>query len=178
MGASALVGLGTLGLEDAEDLDDPAHQQALLVDLDPHPGRRREDDVIAGLNRHLHTGLLPPVEPGPDGQDDPLLRRRIVSPGGHDEPGPSHPILVELLDHDLIEERPKLMPNGPHGVMPGPRIHAVEDIRALGTRAAEFFHTQVLFNDITQGTIPQCPLPRLEFVPPQGPKSNLELIWG
>jgi hypothetical protein len=51
-----------------------------------------------------------------------------MSPGGNDEPGPAHPILIELLDHDLIKERPKLMPNGLNGLMPGPRIHAVEDI--------------------------------------------------
>jgi hypothetical protein len=100
-----------------------------------------------------------------------------MGPGGNDEPGPAHPILIELLDHDLIEERPKLMPNGLNGLPPGARIHAIEDIQALGTRAAEFCHTQALFNDSTQGTIPAWPLPRLEFVPPQGPKSNLELIW-
>jgi hypothetical protein len=151
--ASALFGLGTGRLEDAEELDHPAHEQPLLVDLDPDAGRRGKDDVITGLNGHLDAGLLPPVEPGPDGEHDPLLGRRVVCAGRDDEPGPPHPILIELLDHDLIEQRPKVMPHGLNGLPPGLRIHGVEDIQAPGTHPAEICHTRVLSNDSTEGNV-------------------------
>ena len=29
--------------------------------------------------------------------------------GRDDQPGPPHPVLVELLDHDLVEQRPQLV---------------------------------------------------------------------
>jgi hypothetical protein len=41
--------------------------------------------VIARLNRHVDTGGLPPVEPRSDGEDDSLLRWRLVDALWHDE---------------------------------------------------------------------------------------------
>jgi hypothetical protein len=103
MTASALLGLGSGRLEHTEELNDPAHEEPFLVDLDPHAGRCREYDVIAWVHRHLDPGLLPPVEPRPNREHDPLLRRWVVSARRDDEAGPPHPIRIELLDHDLVE---------------------------------------------------------------------------
>src|SRR4051794_12324644 len=154
---SALVGLGGGRLEDAQELDHPAHEQALLVDLDPNPGGGGKHHVVTGLHRHLDPGLLPPVEPGADGEHDPLLGRRVVGPGRYDEPGPAHPVLIELLDHHLIEQRPKVVANRLNGLPFGPRIHAAEDNRALVPHSPDICHTQVLFNDGTQGKLPGMP---------------------
>jgi hypothetical protein len=60
-----------------------------------------------------------------------------VSPGRDDEPGPAHPVLIELLDHNLIEQRPKLMPNRLNRLPPGPSIHGAEDNRALAAISAQ-----------------------------------------
>jgi hypothetical protein len=62
--------------------------------------------VVADLDRHLHPGTRPPVEPRPDREHDPLFGRRLVGAGRDDQPGAPHPVGVELLDHDLVEERP------------------------------------------------------------------------
>ena len=69
-----------------------------------------------GCDRHLDSRLRPPVEPGPDGQHDPLFGRRLVSAGRDDQPGAPHPVLVELLDHDLVEQRPQLVADRLGGV--------------------------------------------------------------
>ena len=72
--------------EHAEQLPDAADQQPLLVDLDPDPGARREDDVVARADRHLDPGLGPPVEAGTDREDHPLLGRRLMGAGGTTSP--------------------------------------------------------------------------------------------
>ena len=82
---AAWVVLAVGGLLDhAEQLADAAHEQPLLVDLDPDAGGRGEDDVVADLHRHRDAGRLPPVDAGADRQHDPVLRRRLVVAGGHD----------------------------------------------------------------------------------------------
>ena len=52
-------------------------------------------------------GLLPPVQAGADGEHDPVLRRRLVGPGGTSRPDCADPVGLELLDDDAIEERAK-----------------------------------------------------------------------
>ena len=73
------------------------------------PGRGREDDVVAGLHRHLDAGLGPPVEAGADGEDDPLLGRRLMGTWRDDQAGAADSVLVQLLDHDLVEQRSQLV---------------------------------------------------------------------
>ena len=40
-----------------------------------------------------------------------MLGRGLVGAGRHDEAGAPDPVRLELLDHDLIEQRTKLMPH-------------------------------------------------------------------
>jgi hypothetical protein len=61
--------------------------------------------VVAGGDRHLHPGLLPPVEAGADRDDDPVLGRRLAGAGRDHETRLADPVGLELLDHDLVEER-------------------------------------------------------------------------
>jgi len=68
-------------LEHAEQLTDAAHEQALLLDLDPSARGRREHDMVAGLDRHLHADLLPPVQARADREHDPVLGRWLVGAG-------------------------------------------------------------------------------------------------
>ena len=89
-----------------------ADEQALLVDLDPGARRSVEDDVVAGLDGHPDADVLPPVEPRPDREDDPLLRRRVVAARRDDEAGAPHAVGVELLYHDAVEQRPQLVAGG------------------------------------------------------------------
>ena len=96
-------------LEHAEQLGHSADQEPLLVDFDPGPGGGGEDDVVAGLDRHLDPGARPPVQAGPDREHDPLLGRRLVGAGRDHQPRAPHPVLIQLLDHDLVEERPQLV---------------------------------------------------------------------
>src|SRR5512132_1261837 len=77
---SGRVGLGLERLEHPEDLADPADEQALLIYLHPDTCRGREDDVVAGLHRHFDACGLPPVEPGPYREHDPLLGWRLIGP--------------------------------------------------------------------------------------------------
>src|SRR4051794_23083152 len=85
-----------LGLEHAEQLAHPADEQALLVDVHPGAGRRREDHVVARLDRHLDADVLPPVETRPDGQHDPVLGRRLVRAGRDEQPRLAHAVGLEL----------------------------------------------------------------------------------
>ena len=62
-----------------------------------------------GRDGHLDPDAAPPVEPGPDRQHDPVLRRRLVLAGRQEQPGAPHPVGVELLDDHLVEERPQLL---------------------------------------------------------------------
>ena len=71
--------------------------------------------MIAGRDRHLDAGLRPPVETAADSEHDSVLRRRLVGAGGHDEPRLTHPIGLEFLDHDAVEEGPKLLAHGVKG---------------------------------------------------------------
>jgi hypothetical protein len=110
-------------LEHSEELDDAADEEALFVDLHPDARRCRKDDVVARLDGHLDAGLLPPIQAGPDGEDDALLRRRVVRSRRDDEPGSAHPILIELLDHHLVEERSELVTNGLNRLTSRTRFH-------------------------------------------------------
>jgi hypothetical protein len=74
--------------------------------------------VVAGLDRHLNPDMGPPVEAGADRQHDALLGRRLVAARRHDEAGAAHTVGVELLDHDLIEERSQLVADRLGGVWP------------------------------------------------------------
>src|SRR4051795_690635 len=87
-------------LEDAEQLADTADEQALLVDLDPRTRARREDDVVAAPDRHADARVLPPVQPRPDGEDDPVLRRRLMRARRHKQARLADAVGLELLDDD------------------------------------------------------------------------------
>ena len=71
--------------------------------------------MVAGRDRHLDAGLRPPVEAAADGEHDAVLRWRLVGAGGHDEPRLTDPIGLEFLDHDAVEERPKLLAHSVKG---------------------------------------------------------------
>ena len=64
--------------------------------------------MVAGRDRHLDAGLRPPVQTRADSEHDAVLRRRLVRAGGDQQTGLSHPVGLEFLDHDPIEERPQL----------------------------------------------------------------------
>jgi len=113
--------------------------------------------VVARLNGHLHAGLLPPVEPWPHREDDALLGRRVVRPSGDDEARSAHPILVELLDHDLIEQRPQLMPNRLNGLPSRTRFHGEEDNHDVATNSARIWHVEALFGEGEEGRVPAMP---------------------
>src|SRR4029078_13138055 len=99
------VGADAELLEDAEELADRADEQPLLLDLHPDAGACREDHVVAGGDRHLHSGLLPPVEAGADRDDDPVLGRRLAGAGRDHETRLADPVAPELLGVDPIGER-------------------------------------------------------------------------
>ena len=65
--------------------------------------------MVAGADRHRDAGGLPPVDPGPDREHDPVLRRRLVRAGRDDEPGLADPVGLELLYDNPVEERPELL---------------------------------------------------------------------
>jgi hypothetical protein len=109
--------------------------------------------VITRLHWHLNAGLLPPVEPGSDGEHDALLGRRVVRSGRDDESRPAHPILIELLDHNLVEEGPKLVPNRLDRLRPGLRIHGAQDIRAFVTASSKIRHARALSRAGTEGRL-------------------------
>ena len=100
---AATAGAVLDGLQDPQQLADPAHEQPLLLDLDPHAGARREHHVVAGSDRHRDPHVIPPVEPGADREHDAVLGRRLLGAGRHEQPGAANPIGVELLDHDAVE---------------------------------------------------------------------------
>jgi hypothetical protein len=90
-------------LEDAEQLADAADEQPLLVDLDPRAGGSWEHDVVPGSHRHLHADVIPPIEPGADGQHDAVLGRRLVAARWNEQPRSAYAIRIKLLDHDTVE---------------------------------------------------------------------------
>jgi hypothetical protein len=69
--------------------------------------------VVTGLNRHLHADVIPPVEPGANREHDPVLGRRLVAPWRDEQTGAPDAVRVELLDHDPIEQRAKLLAHLP-----------------------------------------------------------------
>jgi hypothetical protein len=89
--------------EYTEDLSHPANQETLLVDFDPDAGAGGEDDVVSALHRHLDAGPGPPVKTRPHREHDALLGRRLVRPWWDNKPGAADPVLIQLLDHDLVE---------------------------------------------------------------------------
>ena len=90
--ATGLAWVSVLGwiraerLEGAEDLANPADEQALLVHLDPDARRGGEDHVVAGLHRHLDAGVLPPVEARADASTIPCWGGGSWLPGGTTNP--------------------------------------------------------------------------------------------
>ena len=62
-----------------------------------------------GPDRHLDTGLTPPVASGADREHDPVLRRRLVRAGRNDEAGLADAVGLELLDDDTVEQRPQVL---------------------------------------------------------------------
>ena len=68
--------------------------------------------MVAGLDRHPHADVVPPVEPGADREHDPVLGRRLVGAGRHEQAGAADPVGVELLDHDAVEQGAKLVAHG------------------------------------------------------------------
>ena len=68
--------------------------------------------------------VIPPVEPGADREHDPVLGRRLVGARRHDQPGAAHPIGVELLDHDPVEQGAKLLAHGVKRPRPDHRVTA------------------------------------------------------
>ena len=104
------LGVWSVGrLQHPQQLHHPADQQSLVVDLHPGAGGGGEDDVVAGLDRHLDPGRFPPVHPFPHSQDDPLLGRGLGGAGRDDQAGLPHSVGFELLDYDLVEERSELV---------------------------------------------------------------------
>ena len=51
--------------------------------------------------------------PGPTDEDDPVLRRRLVRAGRHDEARLADAVGLELLDHDAVEEGTQLLAHVP-----------------------------------------------------------------
>jgi hypothetical protein len=80
--------------------------------------------MVAGLDGHRHTDVLPPVQPRAHRQDDALLGRGVVATGRDDESGAANPVLVELLDHDAVEERPELVADRVERAGSGAGAHA------------------------------------------------------
>lgn len=79
--------------------------------------------MVSWLDGHADADVLPPVEAGADREDDPLLGGRVVASGRDDETGPADPVLIELLDHDAVEERAKLVAHRFEGARFGAGAH-------------------------------------------------------
>ena len=65
--------------------------------------------MVARRDRHPEPRALPPVDPWPDGKDDPVLGRWLVRSSWHDEAGGAHAVRLELLDDDAVEEGAQLV---------------------------------------------------------------------
>jgi hypothetical protein len=53
--------------------------------------------------------VIPPVEARADREDDPVLGRRLIRSGRDDQARAPDAVGVELLDHDPVEQRTKLV---------------------------------------------------------------------
>ena len=113
-------------LQHAEQLADAADEQALLLDLDPDAGRRGEDDVVAGADRHVQALRLPPVDARADRQHDPVLGRRLVVAGRHDEAGAPDPVGIQLLDDHPVEQWAQLVTHRRKGYACARRAEAAQ----------------------------------------------------
>src|SRR4051812_9571368 len=127
--------------EDAEDLADAADQQALLVDIDPRARRGVEDDVVAGRDRHAHADVVPPVQALADREDDPVLGRRLVGAGRHEQPRAAEALRLELLDHHAVEEGTQevLHPRAAYETRRPARSGAMRSSRATAVASVLFF---------------------------------------
>jgi hypothetical protein len=56
VGGRVSLALSSSCLQDPQQLDHPTDQQPLIIHLHPGAGFRGEDDVVAGLDRHLNPG--------------------------------------------------------------------------------------------------------------------------
>jgi len=65
--------------------------------------------MVAGSDRHLYANVIPPIEARANRQHDPVLRRRLVGARWHEQSGASHPVRIELLDDNAVEEWSKLI---------------------------------------------------------------------
>ena len=74
--------------------------------------------MVAGRDRHLHADAGPPVEAGSDRQHDAVLGRGLVLARRQQQAGAPHPVGLELLDHDLVEQGPKLLPHSHEDMRP------------------------------------------------------------
>jgi hypothetical protein len=101
--ATATAGAVLDLVEHAQKLPDAADEQALLVDLDPRPGSCRKHHVIARLDRHHDSDVVPPIETRPDREHDPLLGRRLVGSGRDQQPGAPYAVRIELLDDNSVK---------------------------------------------------------------------------
>src|SRR3954454_982566 len=73
-----VISRGIALLDDAEDLADAAHEQPLVLDLDPHTRGAREHDMVARLDRHLEVRQVRRAVSG--GEHDALVGRQVVRP--------------------------------------------------------------------------------------------------
>lgn len=69
--------------------------------------------MITWFHGHLHPHVIPPIETGTDGEHDSLLRWWLIRSRRNEQPRPPDPVRVELLDHDPIEKRTKLVAHRP-----------------------------------------------------------------
>ena len=65
--------------------------------------------MVARPDRHLHADAVPPVEARADREHDPVLGRRLVGAGRHEQARAADAVRIELLDHDAVEEGTKLV---------------------------------------------------------------------
>ena len=65
--------------------------------------------VIAGADRHHTPDVIPPVQARTDREHDPVLGRRLLGARGHEQPGATDAVGVELRDDDAVEQRAQLV---------------------------------------------------------------------
>ena len=65
--------------------------------------------MVAGAHRHVEALRLPPVDARADRQHDPVLRRRLVVAGRHDQAGAPDPVGIQLLDDHPVEQWAQLV---------------------------------------------------------------------
>ena len=96
-----------------EQLAHPAHEQSLLVDLDPCARRRGEDHVVPRLDRHRNADVIPPVEPRADREHDAVLRGWLIRARGNEQSRPPYAVGIKLFDDDPVKQGAKLIAQSP-----------------------------------------------------------------